>query len=130
MQGWSSALFFATGLSGLFAFGIIQSTFAPQAQALFFVFAIVLVLITVGNWMGHEHGHAAASVGKKIGVLALIGGFAAVLWAWVDNDWSAEKLGREVDRTAVGLSRQAMATFADLRGQEPAPAADEEEEPN
>jgi hypothetical protein len=125
MHGWSGALFVATGLSALFAFGLVQTTFAPQAQALFFVFSVVLVLVTVGNWVGHEHGHAAASIGKKIGLVAILGGLIAVIYAWVDNDWTAEKAGREVDRATVGLYRQAAATVADLRA--PQQPAEEEE---
>lgn len=124
MHGWSGALFVATGLSALFAFGIVQSTFAPQAQALFFVFSVVLVLVTVGNWVGHEHGHAASSIGKKLAIVAVAGGLIAVIYAWVDNGWTAEKAGREIDRAFAGVGRQAMATVADLRGQQPA----EEEE--
>lgn len=120
MHGWSGALFVATGLSALFAFGVIQSTFALQAQALFFVFSVVLVLVTVGNWVSHEHGHAAMSIGKKIGVVAIAGGLIAVIYAWVDNGWTAEKAGREIDRAVAGLGRQAMATVSDLRNQPPA----------
>jgi hypothetical protein len=36
--------------------------------------------------------------------LALIAGVALVVYAWVDNDMSAERVGREIDQTAVQLA--------------------------
>lgn len=127
MQGWPSALIVATGLTGLFGFGVIQSAFAPQAQALFVVFAAVLVLITLANkFFGHGgHGHAAhghgsdhavVMSGKTVGLVTVLAAVLAVGYFWTDNELSAEKVGRHIDRGAVGLSRQATVTLTRLTG--------------
>ena len=102
MHGWSSALVFATGLSGLFAFGLIQSAYAPQAQALFFVFAMVLVLVMLGNAFTREHGHALSERGKLL--LGVVLGAAIIGYVWTSGDWTAERLGRNIDQGAAQVS--------------------------
>ena len=127
LRGWPIALVAATGASGLFAFGVIQSAFAQQAQALFIVFAAVLVLFLVGNKFfgggahaGHAHGghgggdHAVVMSGRTVGTIMMIAGVLAVAYFWTDNDLSGEKVGRYIDQGAVSLSHQAQATFTRL----------------
>lgn len=130
LRGWPIALIAATGASGLFAFGIIQSAFAPQAQALFVVFAAVLLLLVVANKFlggghghahaGHGHGghgggeHAVVMSGRSVGTIMMIAGVLALAYFWTDNDLSGEKIGRFIDRGAVNLGHQAQVTFTRL----------------
>jgi hypothetical protein len=126
LRGWPIALVAATGASGLFAFGVIQSAFAQQAQALFIVFAAVLILFVGGNkFLGrgghgghaaHGHGgdHAVVMSGKMVGTITMIAAVLAVAYFWTDNELSGEKVGRYIDQGAVGLSHQAQATFTRL----------------
>lgn len=130
LRGWPIALVAATGASALFAFGIVQSAFAQQAQALFIVFAAVLFLFVVGNrfFGGGGHGHAAAAhghghgggehavvmSGRTVGTIMMIAGVLAVVYFWTDNDLSGEKVGRFIDQGAVSLGHQAQATFTRL----------------
>jgi hypothetical protein len=140
MQGWPSALVVATGASALFAFGIIQSAFAPQAQALFIVFAAVLLLIMLakrvfghtahGHGHGHGHGadHAVVMSGRTVGMVTVGAAMLAGLFFWTSNDLNAEKIGREIDRGAAGLGRQAEVTFARFTGGADKTIPDEQEE--
>lgn len=128
LRGWPIALVAATGASALFAFGIVQSAFAPQAQALFLVFAAVLAVVIVFNAVfannhtahGNGHGrgdHAVVLSGRLVGLLTVAAALLAVGYFWTDNQLSAEKIGRHIDRGAAGLGQQAEATFQRLSGQ-------------
>lgn len=148
MQGWPSALLVATGLSGLFAFGIIQSAFAPQAQALFLVFAAMLAVTTLasrvmggghakahgggghgssgGHGSGHATEHAVVMSGRSAGTLIIIGGVLGIIFFWNANHWTAEKMGRQIDRGVVWLWHQAQTTFDALTDGEPSQDASRE----
>jgi hypothetical protein len=124
LRGWPIALVAAMGASALFAFGVVQSAFAPQAQALFLVFAAVLALFVLfGAMFGArraKHGHEDRAVklsGSLVGMLTVIAGVLAVVYFWTDNQLSAEKIGREIDRSAASLGQQAQTTFERLSGQ-------------
>ena len=143
LRGWPIALVAATGASGLFAFGVLQSAFTQQAQALFIVFAAVLILFVggkkvLGGGGGHgahaAHGHAGGDhavvmSGKMVGTITMVAGVLAVAYFWTDNELSGEKIGRFIDQGAVSLSHQAQTTFTRLTdgqaeestAQEPAP---------
>jgi hypothetical protein len=122
LRGWPIALVAATGASGLLGFGVIQSAYAQQAQALFLVFAAVLGLVLFGNKFfgrgghGHAHGgeHAVVMSGRSVGTVTVLAAVAAVVYFWTANDLSAEKIGRYIDRGAASLSRQAQLTFTQL----------------
>ena len=139
LRGWPIALVAAAGASGLFAFGVIQSAFAPQAQALFIVFAAVLILFVGGNKFfgrgGHgAHGnggdHAVVMSGKLVGTITMIAAVLAVAYFWTDNEMSGEKVGRYIDQGAVSLSDQAQATFTRLTdGSADESAAEEQQSP-
>ncbi|HYD72824.1 MAG TPA: hypothetical protein VEF55_06775 [Candidatus Binatia bacterium] len=151
LRGWPIALVAATGASGLFAFGVLQSAFTQQAQALFIVFAAVLILFVGGKKVlggggghgahgahaAHGHGggdHAVVMSGKMVGTITMIAGVLAVAYFWTDNDLSGEKIGRYIDQGAVSLSHQAQTTFTRLTdgqsdestAQEPAPPPPQE----
>jgi hypothetical protein len=126
LRGWPIALVAAAGASGLFAFGVIQSAFAQQAQALFIVFAAVLILFVGGRKMlgsGGGHGHAAhghggdhavVMSGKMVGAITMIAAVLAGAYFWTDNELSGEKVGRYIDQGAVSLGQQAQTTFTRL----------------
>lgn len=131
MQGLPIALFAATGLSGLLAFGVIQSTYSQQAQALFYVFGGILLLMFaakkfLGGKGGHGHGHGGGHAqghgehallfsGRTVGTIMMAAGVLAVAYFWTDNQLTAEKMGREIDRGVYALGQQAQATYVALR---------------
>lgn len=121
LRGWPVALVGATGASAVFAFGVVQSAFTPQAQALFIVFAAVLLMLSVANHLfrrgrEHPHGddHAVVMSGKVVGAIAIVSAVFAVIYFWNANQLSGEKIGRYLDRGAVSLSQQAQTTFERL----------------
>ncbi|MBC7768325.1 MAG: hypothetical protein H7124_06020 [Phycisphaerales bacterium] len=138
MSNWPIALFAATGLSGLLAFGIIQSSFTPQAQALFYVFAAALLLTFAakkifgggGHAKGHgkpsahgAHGHGERALlfsGRAIGTMMIAAGALGAIFFWTDNDLTAEKVGRQIDGGVASVGRQAQATYVALREDTPA----------
>jgi hypothetical protein len=137
LKGWPIALIAATGASAIVGFGVIQSQFAPQAQALFLVFAAVLLLLVVGDKVlggggghahaGHGHGgsgggdHAVVMSGRMVGTLTMLAAIGALAYFWTDNQLTGEKIGRFIDRSAVSLSHQAQVAFTRLT----APPADD-----
>lgn len=140
MQGLPIALFAATGLSGLLAFGVIQSTYTQQAQALFYVFgAILLVMFAAkkmfgggghghGHGSGHGHGggdHAIQFSGRTVGTIMIGAAVLAVAYFWTDNQLTAEKMGREIDRGVYALSQQAEATYVAFRAGDAQPGEEE-----
>jgi hypothetical protein len=129
MQAWSNALFLATAGSGIFAFGIIQSAYSQQALALFYVFGALMAvmlgakfLFKRGGGRGHGHGghaahggdHAVVMSGRMVGTAMVGAALLAVVFFWTDNQLTAEKIGREIDRGAASLYRQGQATFTAL----------------
>jgi hypothetical protein len=151
MQGWPIALFAATGVSGLLAFGIVQSAFAPQAQALFLLFGALLLTIVAtrmllrgggGHGRGHGrgghgahhgghggHGEGALTLGgRAMGTLFIIALALGGVYFWTDNQLTAEKIGRHIDGGVAGLGRQAHATFVTLRDDLTAPAEEGEQD--
>lgn len=121
LRGWPTALGAATGVSALFAFGVVQTAFTTQAQALFLVFAAVLFLFVVVNSLiggrakhhaRAKHGdHAVIMSGRLVGALTVIAAVLAVVFFWIDNELSGQKIGRHIDEGAMSIGRQAQATF-------------------
>ncbi|HYD89091.1 MAG TPA: hypothetical protein VEA80_16560 [Vitreimonas sp.] len=133
MQGWPIALFAATGASGVLAFGIIQSAYSQQAQALFYVFGAVLLGTLAakkflgGGGHGHaahggghaapDHGsdHAVVMSGRLVGAMMIGAAALAGVYFWTDNELTAEKVGRQIDGGVASIGRQVEATYVALR---------------
>lgn len=142
LKGWPIALVAATGASGLFAFGIVQSMFATQALALFIVFGAVLALMMLMNRLfgggggGHAHAahghggeHAVVMSGRSVGAIAVVAAVLAVAFFWTDNELSGEKIGRFLDKGAASLGRQAQTTFVRLTDGSVEPRGEEQKAP-
>ena len=108
MLGWAIGFFLAALVAAVFGFGGIASAFTGIAIILFWVFLGLFVVSLVFGSLGRGHatGHAitGGGSGRTIGVLALVAGVALLVYAWVDNDMSAERVGAQIDRTAVQVA--------------------------
>lgn len=118
MLSWSIGFFVAALVAAVFGFGGIASAFAGIAQLLFWLFLGLLVLsLVLGVFRGRSHavdGHApAAHAGSGIAFLAVAAVLGAAVYAWMDNDMSAEKAGRSIDRTASEISADAGEALED-----------------
>lgn len=104
MLGWAIGFFIAALVAAVFGFGGIASAFTGIAIILFWVFLALFVLSLLFNSFGGAHAVGHGGSGRTFATLALIAGVALVVYAWVDNDMSAERVGREIDQTASQLA--------------------------
>jgi uncharacterized membrane protein YtjA (UPF0391 family) len=104
MLGWAIGFFVAALVAAVLGFGGIASAFTGVAIILFWVFLALFVLSLVFGAFGGTHAAGHTGSGRTFATVALIAGVALLVYAWVDNDMSAERVGREVDRTAVELA--------------------------
>jgi len=104
MLGWAIGFFIAALVAAVFGFGGIATAFTSIAILLFWVFLALFVLSLLFGAFGGSHAAAHSGSGRTFGTLALIAGVALLVYAWVDNDMSAERVGAEIDETAVELA--------------------------
>lgn len=109
MFGWAIAFFVAALVAAVFGFGGIASTFAGIAIILFWVFlALFVISLLFGSFGGV---HAEGGGGRTAATLALVAGVALLVYAWVDNGMSAERVGRTIDREAHQLAENTSDAF-------------------
>ncbi|MBX9747580.1 MAG: DUF1328 domain-containing protein [Hyphomonadaceae bacterium] len=104
MLGWAIGFFVAALVAAVFGFGGVASAFSGIAIILFWVFLALVVLSLVFNTFGGTHAATHSGSGRTVGTIALIAGVAILVYAWVDNDMSAERVGAQIDETAVDLA--------------------------
>lgn len=104
MLGWAIGFFIAALVAAVFGFGGVASAFTGIAIILFWVFLGLFVLSLVFNTFGGTHAAGHGGSGRTAATIALVAGVALLVYAWVDNDMSAERVGAEIDRTAVQLA--------------------------
>lgn len=95
-------LLLAALVSAFFGFGGMATNFADTARILFFVFLALLAISSIFTFFGAR----TPGVGKAARTLALVATVAVVsigAYAWIQNDMSAERLGRVVDRQTVAI---------------------------
>lgn len=107
MLGWAIGFFVAALVAAVFGFGGVASAFTGIAIILFWVFLGLVVLSLLFNTFGGAHAAAHSGSGRTVGTLALVAGVALLVYAWVDNDMSAERVGAQIDETAVQLADSA-----------------------
>jgi len=107
MLGWAIGFFVAALVAAIFGFGGIASAFTGIAIILFWVFLALFVLSLVFGAFGGTHAAGHGGSGRTFATVALIAGVAILVYAWVDNDMSAERVGAEIDQTAVQLAEGA-----------------------
>ncbi|MBY0569087.1 MAG: DUF1328 domain-containing protein [Hyphomonadaceae bacterium] len=107
MLGWAIGFFVAALVAAVFGFGGIASAFSGIAIILFWVFLALVVLSLIFNTFGGTHAATHSGSGRTVGTVALIAGVALLVYAWVDNDMSAERVGAQIDETAVELAEGA-----------------------
>ncbi len=119
MLGWAIGFFVAALVAAVFGFGGIASAFTGIAIILFWVFLGLFVLSLLFNTFGGTRAAGHGGSGRTFATVALVAGVALLVYAWVDNDMSAERVGAEIDRTAVQLAEgtsDALSEGADRAG--------------
>src|SRR5262249_44730729 len=101
---WAIGFFIAALVAAVFGFGGIASAFTGIAIILFWVFLALFVLSLLFGSFGGTHAAGHGGFRRTPATVALIAGVALLVYAWVDNDMSAERVGASIDRTAVQLA--------------------------
>jgi uncharacterized membrane protein YtjA (UPF0391 family) len=112
MLGWAIGFFIAALIAAVFGFGGFATAFAGVAIILFWVF---LALFALSLLFGKFGGASAAGHGASGGLfatLALVGGVALLVYAWMDNDMSAERVGASIDRHAAQWAENTSDAFS------------------
>ncbi len=104
MLGWAIGFFAAALVAAVLGFGGIASAFTGIAIILFWVFLALFVLSLLFGAFGGSHAATHSGSGRTFATVALIAGVALLVYAWVDNDMSAERVGAQIDETAVELA--------------------------
>lgn len=113
MLGWAIGFFVAALVAAVFGFGGVASAFTGIAIILFWVFLGLVVLSLLFNTFGGTHAAAHTGSGRTVGTLALVAGVGLLVYAWVDNDMSAQRVGAQIDETAVQLADSASEALGD-----------------
>lgn len=119
MLGWAIGFFVAAIVAAVFGFGGIASAFTGIAIILFWVFLALFVLSLLFGSFGGTHAAGHGGSGRTFATVALVAGVALLVYAWVDNDMSAQRVGASIDRTAVQLAEgtsDALSEGADRAG--------------
>jgi uncharacterized membrane protein YtjA (UPF0391 family) len=112
MLGWAIGFFVAALVAAVFGFGGIASAFTGIAIILFWVFLALFVLSLLFNAFGGSHASGVGG-GGMFATLALVAGVALIVYAWVDHDMSAERVGRAIDREASQLAENTSEALGD-----------------
>jgi uncharacterized membrane protein YtjA (UPF0391 family) len=113
MLGWAIGFFIAALVAAVFGFGGIASAFTGIAIILFWVFLALFVLSLVFGSLGGTHAAGHGGSGRTAATVALVAGVALLVYAWVDNDMSAERVGETIDRTAVQVAEGTSDALSD-----------------
>lgn len=117
MLGWAIGFFLAAVVAAVFGFGGIASAFTGIAIILFWVFLALFVLSLIfGGVRGvaHADGHPSRFSGLGgAGAIALVAIVGFAVYAWMDNDMSAERAGRAIDRETAQLAEAASETLSE-----------------
>jgi uncharacterized membrane protein YtjA (UPF0391 family) len=113
MLGWAIGFFIAALVAAVFGFGGIASAFTGIAIILFWVFLALFVLSLVFGSFGGAHAAGAGGSGRTAATVALVAGVALLVYAWVDNNMSAERVGASIDRTAVQVAEGTSDALSD-----------------
>lgn len=100
-----------------------DASFTPHAQALFVFFVALFAVTGVrlalrDRWRAPGRGeHRLAFTARLVGAAAIVAMPLAAGSFWSEHELTAEKIGREIDRGAAAIGRQAEGMIE--RGGEP-----------
>lgn len=90
-------------VAAFFGFGGMATSFADTARILFFIFLALLAVSSLFALVGAE-APGWGSAARTLALVAVVAATSIGAYAWIQNDMSAERLGRVVDRQTVALA--------------------------
>lgn len=106
MINWVIGLFVAALVAAFFGFTGVATTFAATAQLLFFILLILFLVSAVVAMFGARSPGVHATV-RTASLVVLVAAVSIGAYAWIQNDMSAEKVGRSIDQGTVELASDA-----------------------
>lgn len=108
MINWVIGLFVAALVAAFFGFGGVATAFADVARLLFFILLVLFVVSAVVAMFGARVPavHTAVRTGA---LMTLVAAVSIGAYAWIQNDMSAERVGRVIDRQTVAFADSAGA---------------------
>ena len=94
--------------AAFFGFGGMATSFADTARILFFIFIALLAISSILAFFA-ARGGGVGGAARTFALVAVVAAVSIGTYAWIENDMSAERLGRAVDRQTVA--------FADTTGE-------------
>lgn len=105
-------LLIAALIAAFFGFGGIATDFADTARLLFFLLAALLVVSSVFTLFG-AHMPSGGGALRTFALVAVVAMVSIGVYAWLQNDMSAESAGRVIDREAVNVANDAGVAFGE-----------------
>ena len=90
-------------MAAFFGFGGMATSFADTARILFYIFIALLVISSIFTFFGAS-APGVGSAARTFGLVAVVAAVSIGAYAWIENDMSAERLGRVVDRQTVAIA--------------------------
>lgn len=112
MINWVIGLFIAAAAAAFLGFGGVASAFADAARIAFFILLVLLVASAVIALSG-SRAPAVQNAVRTTSLIAIAAVLSVGAYAWFENDMSAERVGRAIDRQAVAISDSAGAALSD-----------------
>jgi uncharacterized membrane protein YtjA (UPF0391 family) len=112
MINWVIGLFVAALIAAFFGFSGMATTFAATAQVLFFMLVILFIVSAVVAMFGAQ-SPAVHSTVRTASLVVLVAAISIGTYAWIENDMSAEAVGRSIDRQTVSIASDAGAALND-----------------
>lgn len=112
MINWVIGLFVAALVAAFFGFGGVATAFADVARLLFFMLLVLFVVSAIVALFGARVPavHTAVRTGALVAVVAAV---SVGAYAWIQNDMSAERVGRAIDRQTVAFADSAESAVSD-----------------
>jgi len=110
MINWVIGLFVAALIAAFLGFSGVATTFAATAQVLFFILLILFLVSAVVAMFGARAPGVHTTV-RTASLVVLVAAVSIGAYAWIQNDLSAERVGRSIDRQTVSLASDAGDAF-------------------
>ncbi len=112
MINWVIGLFVAALAAAFLGFSGTAAAFAEVARVVFFILLVSFVVSGTVALAGSRALGMPAFV-RTMSLVAAVSALSIGAYAWVDNDMSAERVGRAIDRHTVAIADTAGAAVSD-----------------
>jgi uncharacterized membrane protein YtjA (UPF0391 family) len=113
MLKWSLAFFILGIAAATFGFTSFAGEWSYVARIFLIVFTILFAVSLLASLLS-RNGPALFAGARAVGLFAIAATIGVGFYAWVDNNMSAERVGRAIDRGVISARNESFQTIADL----------------